>query len=89
MTEITIRKPGETEIEERKIRTWPIWTKEVSRFDWYYESREECLILEGDIIVETLSGSYNIQKGDFVIFEKGVLCTWNVIKPVRKHYQFS
>ncbi len=89
MSEITIIRLSEKEILERNIRSWPIWTKEISRFDWYYESEEACLIMEGEISVETANGEYNIQAGDFVVFAKGLRCTWNVIKPVRKHYQFS
>jgi uncharacterized cupin superfamily protein len=89
MSEITIIQLSEREILERNIRSWPIWTKEISRFDWYYESEEACLILEGEISLETANGKYAIQAGDFVVFEKGLRCTWNVTRPVRKHYQFS
>lgn len=89
MSEIIISKLSEAEISERKIRNWPIWTKEISRFDWYYDSDEACLILEGEIMIETANGNFQIQAGDFVVFKKGLQCVWNVIKPVRKHYQFS
>ena len=89
MSEITVTRLNEKEILEQKIRSWPIWTKEISRFDWYYESEEACLILEGEISVETASGEFHIQAGDFVVFEKGLRCTWNVTRPVRKHFQFS
>jgi uncharacterized protein len=89
MSEIIISKLSEAEILEKNIRSWPIWTKEISRFDWYYDSEEACLILEGEIQIETSNGKYHIQAGDFVVFKKGLQCVWNVIKPVRKHYQFS
>jgi uncharacterized protein len=89
MSEIIINKLTEAEIKERNIRSWPIWTKEISRFDWYYDSEEACLILEGEIIIETANGNVQINEGDFVIFKKGLQCVWNVIRPVRKHYQFS
>ena len=32
MLKVIITKLSENEITERKIRTWPIWTKEISRF---------------------------------------------------------
>jgi uncharacterized protein len=89
MSEIIITQLSEAEILERKIHNWPIWTKEISRFDWHYDSEEACLILEGEVTVETGKGKYHIRAGDFVIFEKGLQCTWNVTKPVRKHYKFS
>ena len=76
-------------ILNRGIRNWPIWEKEVSEFDWFYDSREECLILEGEIVVKTDEGDYTINVGDFVTFAKGLKCYWIVKKPVRKHYCFN
>jgi len=89
MQQITIQQLSEEEIQKRNIRSWPVWTKEISRFDWYYDSEEECLILEGEITVETADKKYTIGAGDFVTFKKGLRCVWNVIKPVRKHYNFK
>jgi uncharacterized cupin superfamily protein len=88
MAEVIITQLSEQEILEKKIRNWPIWSKEISRFDWYYDSEEACLILEGEIMIEAGNEKYQIRPGDFVIFKKGLKCVWNVLKPVRKHYQF-
>jgi uncharacterized protein len=89
MAKVIIQKLLETVIQNRGIRSWPIWTKEVSRFDWYYDSEEECLILEGEIVIETPEGNFAVNPGDFVTFKKGLKCVWNVKKPVRKHYNFK
>jgi uncharacterized protein len=89
MAEVIIEKLTNKEIEDRKIKSWSIWTKEVSKFDWFYDSDEQCLILEGEILVETGNGNFAIKAGDFVTFKKGLKCVWNVKKPVRKHYKFS
>lgn len=87
--DIKIEKLSESEIHARNIRTWPVWEKEVSRFDWSYEDTEECLILEGDIVVETDNGeSVQIGVGDFVTFPRGLSCTWDIQSPVRKYYNF-
>lgn len=88
MASVIIEKLSEVQIAERNIRSWPVWTKEISTFDWYYDGDEHCLVLEGDIEVETSEGTYKIKPGDFVTFKKGLKCKWNVIKPVRKHYFF-
>ncbi|RLC51944.1 MAG: cupin, partial [Candidatus Cloacimonadota bacterium] len=45
--EIKIEKLSDEQIEEKGIKSWPIWEKEVSRFDWHYDFTEECYILEG------------------------------------------
>ncbi len=86
---IEVKSLSEEEIGKMGIRQWPIWTKEKSKFDWYYDSREMCLILEGKIIVHTESGDVEINKGDFVTFAEGLACTWEVLEPVRKHYNFG
>lgn len=88
MKQIQIQKLTENQIEERGIRDWPVWEKEVSRFDWTYEGDEECLVLEGEVVVETDEGTVNIRPGDYVTFKKGLKCTWDVRKPIRKHYNF-
>lgn len=87
--EVKIEKPDQKVFEDRKVETWPIWEKEVSRFDWYYSDTEECYILEGKVIVETKDGKkIEIKKGDFVTFPKGLSCVWDIKEPIRKHYNF-
>ena len=88
MSNVIIEILTEKQIAERNIKSWPVWTKEVSTFDWYYDGDEQCLIIEGDIEVETQEGKYVIKAGDFVTFKKGLKCKWNVKKAVRKHYFF-
>lgn len=87
---IKVEKIAEKTLKDRGVFAWPIWTKEVSRFDWSYDETEECYFLEGDVTVETSDGTkIDFGKGDFVTFPKGLSCTWIVKKPVKKHYNFS
>ncbi|MEZ5084534.1 MAG: cupin domain-containing protein [Bacteroidales bacterium] len=88
MSEIIISNLSEETIKQRGIRNWPVWEKEVSRFDWQYEGDEECLILEGEVTVETEKDRYIIKPGDFVTFKKGLKCVWDIKKPIRKYYNF-
>lgn len=84
---IQIQKPEKEDLETRGVLSWPIWEKEVSRFDWYYDSIEECYLLEGKVVVETEDGEkLEFGKGDFVTFPRGLSCTWDIKEPVRKHY---
>ena len=88
--DIEIKKPDEKELESRDVRAWPIWEKEVSIFDWVYDSTEECFLLDGKVTVELEDGStVEFGKGDFVTFPKGLKCKWDVKEPVRKHYKFK
>ena len=85
--QITVRKPTEAEIAEYRLK--PTWGCEVSEFDWYYDSRERCILLEGEVTVEFDGGSVSFGAGDFVEFPQGLSCVWKVSKPVRKHYVFG
>ena len=87
---IDVKKPSQQELTEQGVFEWPVWEKEESTFDWYYDSREVCYFLEGDVVVRTASGEQvSIGKGDLVSFPKGLRCSWEVKKKVRKHYRFE
>ncbi len=86
---ISVTRPDSAEIARRKIKSWPIWEKEASEFDWYYDDTEECLLLEGRVAVTSEDGSRTeFGAGDFVTFPKGLRCTWKITEPVKKHYNF-
>lgn len=87
---IKVEQLSQAELDKRGVKNWPIWTKEVSRFPWSYDSVEECYILEGDVVIETKDcPKVTFGKGDFVTFPKGLSCTWDIKKAVRKHYNFK
>ena len=72
------------------VESWPIWTKEVSTFDWTYDQTEVCYILEGEVVVTPQGGTpVTIQEGDLVSFPAGMSCVWEVKSPIRKHYIFK
>jgi uncharacterized cupin superfamily protein len=84
---IEVRKP--TPEETKKMKTCPIWEKEASEFPWHYDEKETCLILEGQVTVESPGQTVSFGPGDYVVFPAGLDCTWKIKKPVRKHYQFG
>ena len=87
--DIKVERLSQEDLKKRGVPGWPIWTKEGSRFPWVYDSTEECLILDGDVTVETQDGrQVTFGKGDFVTFPEGLSCTWHIKKPVKKHYNF-
>ena len=85
--EITVRKPTEKEVVE--MQSYPVWTCDISEFDWYYDSEETCLIIEGEVTVKFDSKSISFTAGDCVVFPKGLSCVWQVKKLVKKHYVFN
>jgi uncharacterized cupin superfamily protein len=87
---IIIEKPDQAKLEELNVKSWPIWEKEVSRFDWTYDDKETCYILEGDVTVKPENGeAVQFAAGDLVIFPKGLNCVWDIKSPVKKHYKFG
>jgi len=86
---VTTSCPKST-FEELGIKSWPIWTCEVSSFDWTYENKETCLFLEGKVTVTPENGqSIKFSAGDLVVFPAGMNCRWDVHQAVRKHYRFG
>lgn len=87
--DVIVRKPTEAEIKQ--CSNWPIWTCDVSAFDWDYTQKEVCLILEGKVTVKDRGGdgAVSFGPGDIVIFPKDLKCTWQVTEAVKKHYNFE
>jgi len=88
--DIDVKKPTPEELKSLGVIKWPIWEKEPSSFDWYYDEKETCYFLEGEVEVETADGAkVNIGKGDLATFNRGLRCRWHIKKKVRKHYLFE
>ncbi|MCE1201779.1 MAG: cupin domain-containing protein [Bacteroidia bacterium] len=86
---ITVEQPTAEKLKALGVESWPIWTKEESDFPWYYDDTEVCYILEGHIIVTPDGGEpVEILPGQLVTFHKGLACRWQILKAVRKHYDF-
>ncbi len=90
MSEIMLeRNPERRKLEEMGVFGWPIWEHEVATFPWTYDGDEICYILEGEVVVTPDDGEpVTIRAGDLVTFPDGLSCTWDIRKPIRKHYHF-
>ena len=86
---VMVEKPTDQKLNDLKVKGWPIWTKEASTFDWFYDEQEICYFLEGDVTVKTKDGEVSFGKGDLVTFPQGLKCVWNIKKAVKKHYKFG
>ncbi len=70
---VLVERPTEEKIAALQARNWPIWECGVSEFDWSYDERETCLILEGEVEVETPRESVRFGAGDLVVIPAGTL----------------
>lgn len=83
-------EPDAARLRQLGVERWPIWTKDVSTFPWTYDADETCYFLEGEVVVTPEGGSaVRVGKGDLVTFPAGMSCTWDVRRPVRKHYRLG
>lgn len=77
-------------LEVLGVYDWPIWEKEESTFDWSYDEEERCYFLRGEVVVTPDGGTpHEFKRGDYVVFPKGMKCTWEIRKAVRKHYDIG
>ena len=88
MNKVELEKLNQHQLKAKQVFSWPIWTKEPSRFEWTYDGDEECYILEGEFKVETENEIFHVKPGDFVRFKAGLKCTWDISHAVKKHYNF-
>lgn len=84
---IIVKKP--TDEEKNFMKKQSVWCCEPSTFDWFYDSEEHCILIEGDVTVTHEGGSASFSAGDYVIFPKGMSCVWEVREAVRKYYIFK
>ena len=85
-----VHNPDRRTLQSLGIFDWPIWTKEVSEFPWYYSDKETCYILEGNVEVTTENGvTVHFGEGDLVVFPAELSCTWKIRDAVKKHYKFG
>ena len=87
MDKIIVKKP--TAAEKEKAKKWPVWEHEPGNFPWEYKEKETCLIIEGKAVAHTDSGDFEFGKGDWVVFPKGLSCTWAIEESIKKHYKFG
>jgi len=91
MTKIVVEhNPDNARLSELGVSSWPTWSKEVSVFPWSYDESEVAYVLEGEVVVTPDGGEpVSFGKGDLVTFPEGLSCTWDIRKPLRKHYQIG
>jgi uncharacterized protein len=93
MTDLEIRcehKPSPAKLDVMHVDHWPLWKKEVSNFPWRYDKTETCYVLRGRFRVIPEGGeTHEFSRGDLVTFPAGLVCKWEVLEPVEKHYRLD
>jgi uncharacterized cupin superfamily protein len=90
-SKITVeKKPTKAHLEALGVSKWPTWEKEVSVFPWVFPEEEIAYILEGECVITPEDGApVRFGKGDLVTFPAGMSASWEVKKPLHKHYHLD
>jgi uncharacterized protein len=86
---IKVEQLDDSQLNEMGVFQWPVWEKDESKFEWYYDTQERCYILEGEVDVITEFENITLKAGDFVTFPKGLECVWDINAAIKKHYFFD
>eukprot|EP01035_Chromulina_nebulosa_P027709 gene27709-36469_t len=88
---VVVHEPPQEKLDKLKIKTWPTWGCDISRFPWSYSETETCYILRGKATIIPKDGStpVDITTGDLCTFPEGLSCIWDVKEPIQKHYYFN
>ena len=91
ISQITVEQnAAQSRLDTLGISKWPTWQKEISVFDWNFLEQEIAYILEGECVITPIDGApVTFGKGDLVTFPAGLKASWEVIKPLHKHYQLD
>ena len=89
MANITVTTPSEHALAELGVKEWPVWTCEPSSFDWHYDQKETCYVVEGEVTVRAGDEEVSFGPGDLGVFPEGLDCKWEVRSPVKKHYKLG
>jgi uncharacterized cupin superfamily protein len=84
------KKPAQSRLDSLNVAKWPTWEKEVSVFPWVFPEQEIAYILEGECVITPEGGKpVKFGKGDLVTFPAGMKASWEVKKPLHKHYKLD
>lgn len=90
MSIVVESNPSEENLAKLGVSKWPTWEKEVSVFPWVFPEQEMAYILEGECVITPEGGApVTFGKGDLVIFPAGMKASWEVKKPLHKHYKLE
>ncbi|MES2500158.1 MAG: cupin domain-containing protein [Pseudomonadota bacterium] len=84
------KNPNQAHLDILGVSKWPTWQKEVSVFPWTFHEQEVAYILEGECVITPVGGlPVAFGKGDLVTFPAGMSASWEVKKPLHKHYKLD
>ena len=82
------RDVTEERLKELDYLNWPIWRSSKPEMTWFTETKRQCYIAEGDVSVETDSGTIRFKAGELVTFLPGISHKWTIHERVKMFYQF-
>ena len=63
-----------------------LWRCEPMTFDYEFPGDEYIHVLDGSLEVKTDAETYNLNKGDIVLFHKGIKSVWTITSSFKKFF---
>jgi uncharacterized cupin superfamily protein len=63
-----------------------LWRCEPMTFDYEFPGDEYIHVLDGSLEVKTDTETYNLNKGDIVLFHKGIKSVWTITSSFKKFF---
>ena len=63
-----------------------LWRCDPMTFDYEFPGDEYIHVLDGSLLVETESESYELNQGDVVLFNKGIKSVWTIKSSFKKFF---
>ena len=78
--------PSPMKLEVLGVDDWEIAERDPATFTCEYDQTETCYILAGEARITPRDGDpVRVGEGDLVTLLPGLVCTWHIRTPIRKH----
>ncbi|CAE6130899.1 unnamed protein product [Arabidopsis arenosa] len=89
-----LRQASDTKLAQLGVASWPKWEGAPSKFPWEFKKTETIYFVEGKVKVnvdgfDEEEETFEIGKGDVVVFPKDMKVVWEITEAVKKHYSLE
>ncbi|XP_010437320.1 PREDICTED: uncharacterized protein LOC104721104 [Camelina sativa] len=89
-----LRQASDSKLAQLGVSSWPKWEGAPSKFPWEFTKTETMFFVEGKVKVnvdgyEEKDETFEIGKGDVVVFPKDMKVVWEITEAVKKCYSLE
>ncbi|XP_006286584.2 uncharacterized protein LOC17884415 [Capsella rubella] len=89
-----LRQASDAKLAQLGVSSWPKWEGAPSKFPWEFKKTETMFFVEGKVKVnvdgyDKKDETFEIGKGDVVVFPKDMKVVWEITEAVKKRYSLE